>query len=188
MGKIVRVPHAIDVADRFIDGVRVLIDDWGDDTKWQSPPTEPSVELGGYVSRVSQIVQLSHYAVELMLKVLYQQDYGEPFKSGRGHLNTSILKELKVGTRELVEVAFAERVNTGLHGDLFKYPHSDGNAESVIVACDGKYNLYRYEIFEKDDMSGMDLSYDFAVVDVLRALVVCAKGREPTIMEQYNML
>ena len=185
MAEIKKIPHAIDVAERFTIGVRVLIDDYGDAAKWKQDALLPCKELGAYMSRVSQLVQLSYYAVELMLKVLYQQDHGKPFAGGRDHLLAGIFTDLKEETQELIEFAYAERGDE-IHGDLFKYPHSEGTALGVILVCDGKYNLYRYNVFEMDDTSVTNLSYDFAIVDVLQALATIAKTREPEIMAQYT--
>ena len=183
MAMMKKVVHAIDVADRYSDGIRLLIDDWGDSAKWQSFPT--GEELGGYISRVSQIVQLSYYATELALKVMYQQDWWQDFKGSRDHPLVEIFNGLKEDTRNLIDLALDERENTDVHGGLFKYPTSSGTATDVLAVCDKKYNVYRYVVFEQDNIE--DLTYDFAIIDVLRALVIVAKTREETIMRQVRI-
>ena len=187
MAYIKRVKHAIDTADRFTIGVRVLIDDYGDASKWQQDASLPGKDLGGYFARASQIVQLSYYAVELILKVLYQQDYGKPFDQDRrvrrtDHPLMNIFTDLKKETKKLIEDCYTDRTNTEVHGNLFKYPHSDGTAADMIAVCDGKYNLFRYKAFELDDITNTDFSYDFPIVDVLQVLATVAKSREPEFM------
>lgn len=184
MGFITKIPHAIDTADRFTDGLRVLFNDYGDAAKWQQSANFPDEELGAVTSRTSQLVQLSYYGVELMLKVLYQQDYGKPFE-GRNHRLLDIFDKLEKETKRRVEYFYAGRGDK-VHGNLFMYPHSQGDARSVIAVCDGKYNFYRYEIFELDDTSSVDFSYDFAIFDVLQVLATTAKIRVPMIMNQYG--
>ena len=179
-----RIEHAILVADGYIDGIRLLIDKWGDDDKWMTEPTD--AELPAMVSRMSQVVLLSYYASELALKVLYQQDWDKDYRGSREHPVLDIFKSLKDETKELIERAFAERSRTDLHGDLFKYPQSVGTAADILSVCDQKFNFYRYRMFEKDSISFNDVAYDFVIVDVLRALVVVAKGRSPNIWQQYE--
>lgn len=191
MAEIKKVQHAINTADWFTDGVKVLIDDYGDDAKWQQDSSLPGKELGAYFARASQIIQLSHYGVELILKVLYQQDYGKPFGQDRrvrrtDHPLVDIFTNLKEETKKLIDFAFADRVNTDVHGDLYKYPHSGGTAADVLSVCDGKYNLFRYGAFEMDNTANTDFSYSFAIVDVLQILTTVAKTREPEIMAQYG--
>ena len=165
MGFITRMSHAIDVADRFKDGLNVLYENYGDAAKWHEDASLPAEQLGAFVARFSQLVQLSFYAVELMLKVLYQQDYGKPFE-GRNHRLLDIFDKLEKETKRRVNVGYAE-----------------GDVRSVLAVCDGKYNLYRYEIFEMDDPGAVDFAYD-SIVKVLEALVSTAIIRVPDLLKQ----
>ena len=190
MAKMLRPDHAIQIAAVYIRDIKMLIDEWGDEEKWRRVDKEAeergaSDDLTRQVARASQVVQLSHYAVEIVLKVLYQQDYDSapPREvTSRDHPLIDLYGDLKEMTREVVEMVFAER-GSPEHGDLFPYGDRERNFGDVLAVCEGKYNAYRYHIFERK-VEDLDLGYDFTILDVLRALVTAAKSRSAVIMDQ----